>query len=169
MKYFEKYLADQKSLDDIDISVHCDINIFEWLMNYVHSRNPVLDVKLAVSILISSDFLQMDPLVQQTTQYIAKILQEIINLPIDISCINATLVQKLADCVDILILDELEDKKDKLRSKLYMKKLELVFSDPKSILQRCVQCSQLYTKRQRMFQKCEKARVFVDAHGRALK
>lgn len=36
MKYFEKYLADQKSLDDIDISVHCDINIFEWLMNYVH-------------------------------------------------------------------------------------------------------------------------------------
>ena len=63
------------------------------------------------------------------------------------SCINATLVQKLADCLDILILDELEDKKDKLRSKLYMKKLELVFSDPKSILQRCVQCSQLYTKR----------------------
>ena len=54
------------------------------------------------------------------------------------SCINATLVQKLADCVDILILDELEDKKDKLRSKLYMKKFELVFSDPKSILQRCV-------------------------------
>lgn len=25
MKYFEKYIADQKSLDDIDISVHCDI------------------------------------------------------------------------------------------------------------------------------------------------
>jgi Domain of unknown function (DUF3342) len=63
MKYFEKYLADQKSLDEIDISVHCDISIFEWLMNYVHSRNPVLDVKLAVSILISSDFLQMGPLV----------------------------------------------------------------------------------------------------------
>ena len=67
MKYFEKYLADQKSLDDVDISVHCDINIFEWLMDYVHSRNPVLNVKLAVSILISSDFLQMDPLVQQKT------------------------------------------------------------------------------------------------------
>ena len=116
-------------------------------MNYVHSRNPVLDVKLAVSILISSDFLQMDPLVHQTTLFIAQNLQEIINLPIDMSCINSTLVQKLADCVDILILDGLEDKKDKLRSKLYMKKLELVFSDPKSILQRCVQCSQLYTKK----------------------
>lgn len=71
MKYFENYLSDQKSIDEIDISVHCDINIFEWLMNYVHSRNPVLDVKLAVSILISSDFLQMKDLVSTTTEYIS--------------------------------------------------------------------------------------------------
>ena len=89
MKYFEKYLADQKCIDDLDISVHCDIHIFEWLMNYVHSRNPALDIKLAVSILISSDFLQMAPLVQQTSEYIAQNLQDIINLPIDMSCINA--------------------------------------------------------------------------------
>jgi hypothetical protein len=34
----------------------------------------------------------------------------------------------------MVVLDQLEDKKDKLRSKLYMKKLELVFSDQKSIL-----------------------------------
>jgi len=67
------------------------------------------------------------------------------------------------------MLDKLEDKKDKLRSKLYMKKLELVFSDSKSILQRCVSCSLLFTKKQRSYQECEKARVFVDAHGRALK
>lgn len=40
MKYFEKYLADQKALDEIDISVHCDIQIFEWLMNYVHGMEP---------------------------------------------------------------------------------------------------------------------------------
>ena len=40
MKYFEKYLSgpDSKSLDDIDISVHCDISIFEWLMRYVHGN-----------------------------------------------------------------------------------------------------------------------------------
>lgn len=58
-------------------------------MNYVHSRNPVLDVKLAVSILISSDFLQMKDLVNKTTNYISQNLQEIINLPIDMSCINS--------------------------------------------------------------------------------
>ena len=58
-------------------------------MNYVHSRNPVLDVKLAVSILISSDFLQMKDLLNKTTEYISQNLQEIINLPIDMSCINS--------------------------------------------------------------------------------
>lgn len=40
MKYFEKYLSDSKSSDDIDISVHCDINIFDWLMKYIHKKEP---------------------------------------------------------------------------------------------------------------------------------
>lgn len=57
MKYFEKYLADSKNIDDIDISVHCDINIFDWLMRFVHKKEPKLEVKNSISILISSDFL----------------------------------------------------------------------------------------------------------------
>jgi len=57
MKYFEKYLSNEKLLNEIDISVHCDIQIFEWLMNYINSLNPELEIKTAVSILISSDFL----------------------------------------------------------------------------------------------------------------
>lgn len=36
MKYFEKYLTSTTILDDIDISVHCDIKIFEWLIKYLH-------------------------------------------------------------------------------------------------------------------------------------
>ena len=57
MKYFEKYLSEQQTLDDIDISVHCDITIFDWLMKYLHGLKPELDIKNAISILISSDFL----------------------------------------------------------------------------------------------------------------
>lgn len=31
MKYFQSYLGgDSGSFDDIDISVHCDVHIFEW-------------------------------------------------------------------------------------------------------------------------------------------
>lgn len=41
MKYFEKFRntggsSDAASpLEDLDISVHCDIHIFEWLMKYL--------------------------------------------------------------------------------------------------------------------------------------
>ena len=59
MKYFDKFINNDKSLDDIDISVHCDINIFNWLMKYIHNKEPEIEVKNAVSILISSDFLKM--------------------------------------------------------------------------------------------------------------
>lgn len=57
MKYFEKYLCDNKNIEDIDISVHCDINIFDWLMRYIHKKDPKLEIKNSISILISSDFL----------------------------------------------------------------------------------------------------------------
>ena len=36
MKYFQDYLSsDNQTWEDIDISVHCDIKIFDWLMRYV--------------------------------------------------------------------------------------------------------------------------------------
>ena len=57
MKYFDKYLSSAKNSSDLDISVHCDIGIFEWLMQYIHRKEPSIEIKNAVSILISSDFL----------------------------------------------------------------------------------------------------------------
>ena len=50
MKYFEKYLGDSKSANDIDISVHCDIGIFDWLIRYIHKKEPQIEVKNAVRI-----------------------------------------------------------------------------------------------------------------------
>lgn len=35
MRYFADYLStDVQVYDDVDISVHCDIGIFDWLMQY---------------------------------------------------------------------------------------------------------------------------------------
>lgn len=42
MKYFEVYLTEATSVDDIDISVHCDIKIFEWLIRYLHHREKMI-------------------------------------------------------------------------------------------------------------------------------
>ena len=71
MRYFEKYLSDSKSASDIDISVHCDIGIFDWLMRYIHMREPSIEVKNAVSILISSEFLKMKGLVEKALSFVA--------------------------------------------------------------------------------------------------
>jgi hypothetical protein len=35
MKYFESALKGMNNENDFDISVHCDIKIFEWLLLYI--------------------------------------------------------------------------------------------------------------------------------------
>ena len=165
MKYFEKYLSDSKNLDDIDISVHCDINIFDWLMKYVHKKEPKLEIKNSISILISSDFLQMEPLVEESVRFVANNIHDIIGLPIDMNCMNSSLIKKLSSHVALEDLDILRDKKDKLTSKLFMKKLELIFEDESNVLNRCIYCNQLYTNAQREWMQCSKAKIFIDFHG----
>jgi hypothetical protein len=99
MKYFEKFISESESgYDDIDISVHCDVEIFEWLMAYIHEpdRHPQLDKSIVVSILISSDFLQMDSLVDICLHTISACLGDIIRLPIDLSCISDKIINKVS-------------------------------------------------------------------------
>jgi hypothetical protein len=45
------------------------------------------------------------------------------------NCLNSTLIKKLASNITLDDLDTLKDKKDKLTSKIYMKKLEILFED----------------------------------------
>lgn len=101
MKYFDQFLKGDSSGEQLDISVHCDVKIFEWLLKYVdynenlqqfgpnlnmyklhfiiqnsmtetnsishqnshigtvNQKSPELEVKTAISILISADFLQI--------------------------------------------------------------------------------------------------------------
>lgn len=96
MRYFESFLKENGEYDDIDISVHCDVDIFEWLITYIHQpdKPPPLDRTIIVSILISSDFLQMEPLVQRCLEFVAQHLSDIVRLPIDLSCVNDHLLAR---------------------------------------------------------------------------
>ena len=47
--------------------------------------------------------------------------------------------------MDLYKLNDLYDKKDKLKSKLFMKKLEHLFEEEHNQLNRCVHCGHLYT------------------------
>jgi hypothetical protein len=109
MKYFETFLIENENgYDDIDISVHCDVDIFEWLMTYIHNLDsyPPIEQSMVVSILISSDFLQMDSLVEICTNFIAKNLGDILKLPIDLSCISEKLVNKIALATSPKVISE---------------------------------------------------------------
>lgn len=40
MRYFAEYLSvDTQRWEEVDISVHCDVHIFDWLMNYVRRNS----------------------------------------------------------------------------------------------------------------------------------
>lgn len=101
MKYFDSLLKDSDNkFEDIDISVHCDVEIFEWLMTYIHNIDPpALDTKNVISILISSEFLQIDSLVDTCTSFISNHLNEIVRLPVDFSCLSDRILHKLASLI----------------------------------------------------------------------
>ena len=120
MRYFQSYFSDKDSLEELDISVHCDVYIFEWLVRFMHdSSEPKLELKNVISILISSEFLGIDNLVEKCLVFVSNNLEEVIRLPIEMNCLNASLLERLATKVNLSDLAMLKDPKDKLKSKIY--------------------------------------------------
>jgi hypothetical protein len=94
MKYFSEYLNDRTARNYVDIDVHCDIEVFEWLMSYITKQRPTLEPRTAISILISSHFLQMATLEDICLMYVHDHINEIVKVPIDMNCINKALFVK---------------------------------------------------------------------------
>uniref|UniRef100_A0A674H2X6 SANT and BTB domain regulator of CSR n=1 Tax=Taeniopygia guttata TaxID=59729 RepID=A0A674H2X6_TAEGU len=141
MKYFAEYLSvDAQRWEEVDISVHCDVHIFDWLIRYVKRNSkkseaneiPTLEPSNVISILISSEFLKMDSLVEKCINYCHKNMNAIVATPCNMNCINANLVTRIADLFRHNEVEELKDKRDKFKSKLFCKKIERLF-DPEYI------------------------------------
>lgn len=186
MRYFEEYLSvDPQRWDEVDISVHCDVQIFDWLMNYVkshetehpegnHIDKPKLEHSNVISILISSEFLKMEILVEECIQFCNKHMNAIIATPCNMSCINNNLTGRIADLFSHNEADDIKDKKDKFKSKLFQKKIERLF-DPDfqnhdspqnaSTLYRCGLCLKLLTKETEKKIPCVPNKINIDARG----
>uniref|UniRef100_A0A8C1XFM8 Si:ch211-189k9.2 n=1 Tax=Cyprinus carpio TaxID=7962 RepID=A0A8C1XFM8_CYPCA len=186
MRYFEEYLSvDPQRWDEVDISVHCDIQIFDWLMNYVTSHNtehshgkhmdkPKLEHSNVISILISSEFLKMETLVEECIQYCHQHMSAIIATPCNMSCINNNLAGRIADLFSHHEADDLKDKKDKFKSKLFQKKIERLFDHGyqnhdspgnASTLYRCGLCLKLLTKETERKIPCVPNKINIDVRG----
>ncbi|KAH0521493.1 hypothetical protein LTLLF_101970 [Microtus ochrogaster] len=183
MKYFAEYLSvDAQRWEEVDISVHCDVHIFNWLIKYVKRNTkenkdceiPTLDPGNVISILISSEFLKMDSLVEQCIQYCHRNMNAIVAAPCNMNCINANLLTRIADLFTHNEIDDLKDKKDKFRSKLFCKKIERLF-DPEyfnpdsrnnaATLYRCCLCKKLLTRETERRIPCIPGKINVDRHG----
>ncbi|CAO2640849.1 SANT and BTB domain regulator of class switch recombination [Lemmus lemmus] len=183
MKYFAEYLSmDAQRWEEVDISVHCDVHIFNWLIKYVKRSTkenkdceiPTLEPGNVISILISSEFLKMDSLVEQCIQYCHRNMNAVVAAPCNMNCINANLLTRIADLFTHNEIDDLKDKKDKFRSKLFCKKIERLF-DPEyfnpdsrnnaATLYRCCLCKKLLTRETERRIPCIPGKINVDRHG----
>eukprot|EP00359_Climacostomum_virens_P000438 CAMPEP_0204897116 /NCGR_PEP_ID=MMETSP1397-20131031/556_1 /ASSEMBLY_ACC=CAM_ASM_000891 /TAXON_ID=49980 /ORGANISM="Climacostomum Climacostomum virens, Strain Stock W-24" /LENGTH=258 /DNA_ID=CAMNT_0052064823 /DNA_START=64 /DNA_END=837 /DNA_ORIENTATION=- len=140
MKFFEPHLSGPESLEGIDITLHCSIKVFKSLMQFLHegSSDNILKVSNVISILISSEYLQVDLLTDKCLQFIVDDINEVVKRPIDFACINDKLMRRLAGLVDVQKLDEIIDIRDKLLSRIYTKKVEMMLDDENNHLSRCI-------------------------------
>ncbi|XP_062429474.1 SANT and BTB domain regulator of class switch recombination isoform X1 [Rhea pennata] len=183
MKYFAEYLSvDAQRWEEVDISVHCDVHIFDWLIRYVKRNTkeyeayemPTLEPANVISILISSEFLKMDSLVEKCINYCHENMNAIVATPCNMNCINANLVTRIADLFTHTEVEEVKDKRDKFKSKLFCKKIERLF-DPEYLnpdsrgnaatLYRCCLCKKLLTKETERRIPCVPGKINIDQHG----
>jgi uncharacterized tellurite resistance protein B-like protein len=65
----------------------------------------------------------MKVLVDECINFVVDNIHDVVRLPIDMNCLNQNLIKRIANLITIERLDDLVDKRDKLTSKLFMKKL----------------------------------------------
>jgi hypothetical protein len=175
MKYFRSYLNQSNELDEIDISVHCDVEIFEWLVEYMQPREPDSKPRIALdniaSILVSSEFLQMDALVEECIIFITGRMQDFIQLRVDFGCLSESTISKIADRCSADQLQQLQDPKDKILSKLLRRKLEALLRELQqgnSALRCCVNCDTLYLSSDEAQLHCSKSDRMLTVRGELL-
>lgn len=147
MRYFKDIL---EKGTDAELSVHCDISIFEWLLDYIHKHDgnqAYFELDTALSILISSDFLKMDSLGTACLQYISQNLAMILQQPIDTSCISDSLMEKIAFHCSPLQLSQLKLKKNKFLQRIYKNRIKIDFSNKSHAYSTCIHCGMLFQTR----------------------
>jgi len=131
-------------------------------------ERPKISIKNVTALLISSQFLQMEELVQLCLQYMKKHMSEVIQTPVSLSCLNSEILQALSKhFTNTEEIESLEDPKDKIVSTLFKFKLKNMIETQERLF-RCHKCGLLYTAAQHKFLDCNAADPFVSFNGQQL-
>jgi hypothetical protein len=93
-------------------------------------------------------------------------------VPIDLSCINLTLIERLSELFSGLELGLIVDVKDKISSRLWMFKLQsLFFKDGKTVdfLERCTGCNSIYSSTSDPLLECQVQFQDINIHGKIIR
>ncbi|CAG7837862.1 unnamed protein product [Allacma fusca] len=164
MGYFTRVTVKGQRLRDMDISVHCDIAVFDWLMKWVYHRDndsskpPLLEPSNVIGLVVSADFLQMSALVSECLVYTYENIEEVITSSPNLGCLSEQLTGRLSGyfmSADIEKRIISVDKNDRITSRLYIQFI-LKLNDPEpdmslghyastATLFRCDSCEQYLT------------------------
>ncbi|KAM3957862.1 LOW QUALITY PROTEIN: uncharacterized protein ACR2FA_008130 [Aphomia sociella] len=183
MGYFADVTAGQR-LEDMDISVHCDIQIFEWLMRWVKRDTilvaewPLLDPHNVVPILVSASFLQMEPLLHDCLIYCHAHMNDIVKTSTNLACLSDALMTRLAAMYTNVELEAIRDRKDKVQSRLYCKMImSLAEPVPETLrghyaslatLFKCAKCNKLLGRHIAEQVPCQPASMRIDRRGNVI-
>jgi hypothetical protein len=81
MAYFNSILADYAAHDKINVTIHCDVAVFSWLLDYIFETEsariansgdlkPRIDNRSVVPLLISAEFLGFKPVVKDAIEFL---------------------------------------------------------------------------------------------------
>ncbi|CCW62328.1 unnamed protein product [Phytomonas sp. EM1] len=86
--------------EPVSIKVNCDVDIFHWLFDWMMaSKKPALKPSIVVSVLLSSNFLLMNDLVEVALQYLCGHFVEVILSDVDMNCLTGELVGRLCSII----------------------------------------------------------------------
>lgn len=162
MGYFADITSGQK-LEDMDISVHCDLEIFDWLIKWVKREMmasqenwPKLNASNVIPILVSASFLQMEPLLLDCLSYCHSHLTEVVKVSPNLGCLNDNIISRLAAMFTNIELEMVKDKKERIQPRLFCKLIQsLCEVEPQSLrghyaslasLFRCTKCGKYITQ-----------------------
>eukprot|EP01105_Mastigella_eilhardi_P028429 TRINITY_DN935_c0_g1_i2.p1 TRINITY_DN935_c0_g1~~TRINITY_DN935_c0_g1_i2.p1 ORF type:complete len:468 (+),score=124.08 TRINITY_DN935_c0_g1_i2:1379-2782(+) len=170
--YFRELLAQHEV---VDVTVHCNVTIFAWLVQYIHAcapaQRPTLDVKNVITVLISAEYLGIAQLVDECLDVVKQRIGDIAELRINMNTLPTHVQESIAKLFSV---EDVECAMAvgtpnfcQFADTLFLHKIPALIAKPGNALHKCKHagCGNLFTSSQLAWMTCPAALVSVTRAG----